>query len=91
MHMRNTDLVAKMIHVRDVPDRLHGELVRCAKARGKTLTDYIEEILEREVARPPAEEIFARVRKRRPVRPEVPAADLIREERARREGSSHCS
>ena len=37
-------------------DRLHKELVRRARVRGQTLTDYLQEILEREVARPePAE------------------------------------
>ena len=47
-----------MIQVRNVPDRLHSELMRRAKARGQTLTDYIEELLEREVSRPPAWEVF---------------------------------
>ena len=87
MRMRNTGAMARMIQVRNVPERLHKELVRRAKARGQTLTDYVEEVLEREVARPPAEEVFARIRARRPVRLEVPVAELIREERTRREAS----
>ena len=37
-----------MIQVRNVPDALHGELMRRARARGQTLTDYIQQILERE-------------------------------------------
>lgn len=60
--------MSKMIQVRSVPDRLHRELVRRAKARKLTLTDYIQEILEREVARPPAEEVFERIARRPPVR-----------------------
>ena len=87
MRMRNTGAMARMIQVRNVPERLHKELVRRAKARGQTLTDYVEEVLEREVARPPAEEVFARIRARRPVQLEVPVAELIREERTRREAS----
>jgi hypothetical protein len=79
--------MSKMIQVRHVPDRLHRELARRAKARGQTLTDYIQEILEREVARPPADEVFHRIEGRRPVRLDRPAADLIREERATREAS----
>lgn len=76
-----------MIQVRNVSERLHRELTKRAKARGLTLTDYIEELLEREVARPPAAEVFDRIEKRTPVNLGRPAADLIREERSRRESS----
>jgi plasmid stability protein len=75
----------KMIQVRNVPDRLHRELVRRARARGQTLTDYIQQILERETARPPAEEVFRRIASRRPVDLRRPAADLVQEEREDRE------
>lgn len=70
-----------MIQVRNVPDRLHRELVRRAKSRGQTLTDYIQEILEREVARPPLDEVVRRIRSRRPIDLGVSAAELLREER----------
>ena len=56
-----------MIQVRNVPDRVHRELTRRARKRGQTLTAYIEEILEREVARPTREEWEARLRTREPV------------------------
>jgi plasmid stability protein len=79
--------MSKMIQVRNVPERLHRELTRRAKARGQTLTDYIQEVLEREVGRPPAVEVFDRIERRRPVKLGRPAADLIREERAAREAS----
>jgi len=74
----------KMIQVRDVPARLHNELMKRARARGVTLTDYIEEILEREVARPPAQEVFDRIAERAPVNLGRPAAEFIHEERRRR-------
>ena len=74
--------MSKMIQVRNVPERLHRDLVRRARARGQTLTDYVEEILEREVARPPADEVFERIARRARVRLDRPAADLIRQERA---------
>ena len=77
--------MSKMIQVRNVPARLHRELKRRARARGQTLTDYIQEILEREVSRPPAEEVFARVASRPPTELGRHAADLIRDERARQE------
>ena len=74
-----------MIQVRNVPDRLHKELVRRARVRGQTLTDYLQEILEREVARPDREEVFRRIRQSDPVDLGVPAATLIREGREERE------
>lgn len=74
-----------MIQVRNVPDPLHRELTRRARARGETLTHYVQGILEREVARPPATEVFERLRARTPVGMDRPVADVIREERARRE------
>ncbi len=77
-----------MIQVRNVPNRLHAELMRRAKARGQSLTDYIEELLEREVSRPPEWEVFDRVASHSRVELGRPAADLIREEREEREERS---
>jgi plasmid stability protein len=79
--------MSKMIQVRNVPDRLHRELTKRAKACGKALTDYIQDILEREVARPPAPEVFDRIEARKPVKLDRRAAELIREERQGREAS----
>lgn len=79
--------MSKMIQVRNVPDKLHRELARRARARGQTLTDYIQELLEREIARPPAAEVFHRIEARPTVRLGRPAAELIREERAARGAS----
>ena len=79
--------MSKMIQVRNVPERLHRELVRRARARGQTLTDYIQEILEKDVARPPADEIFQRISKRQSVHLGSPASDLIKQERANRTAS----
>jgi plasmid stability protein len=89
LHMCSTCAIvsgmSKMIQVRNVPDKLHRELVRRAEKHDQTLTDYIQGILEREVARPPAEEIFERIASRAPVPLGSGAADLIRKERASRE------
>lgn len=79
--------MSKMIQVRNVPDRLHRELIRRARARGQTLTDYIQEILEREVTRPPADEVFKRISERDRVSLGGPAADLIAQERTSQEAS----
>ena len=78
--------MSSMIQVRNVPERLHRELVKRATRRGQTLTRYIEELLEREVARPPADEVFDRIEAAPPARLGRPAADLIREDREGREG-----
>lgn len=77
--------MSTMIQVRNVPDRLHRELVERARRRGQPLTRYIQDILEREVARLPADEVFDRIEAAPPVTLGRPAADLVREERAARE------
>jgi hypothetical protein len=73
-----------MIQVRNVPERLHRELLRRARAQGRPLTTYIQELLEREVARPTREEVFARIARRAPAGGRSAAA-IIRRERSRRE------
>ena len=84
LRMRHAPRMPKMIQVRSVPDRLHRELVRRARKRGRTVTSYIQEILEREVSRPLAEEVFEQIARATPVDLGRPAADFIREERASR-------
>jgi len=80
-------LMSKMLQVRNVPERLHRELRKRAQRRGQTLTDYVQEILEREVARPPADEVFDRIESRASVDLDIRVADIIREERTKREVS----
>jgi hypothetical protein len=79
--------MSKMIQVRNVPDRLHRELTRRARASGETLTEYVERILEREVARPLPQVLFNRIARRTRVDLGEPAAELIKRERAAREAS----
>jgi antitoxin FitA len=79
--------MSKMIQVRNVPDKLHRELVRRARAGGETLTEYVERILEREVSRPQSQEIFDRIARRPAVDLGEPAAELIKRERAVRKAS----
>lgn len=43
--------------MRNVPERLHRELTRSARALDMTLTHYVQQILEREVARPSRDEL----------------------------------
>jgi hypothetical protein len=77
--------MAKMIQVRNVPDRLHRELKRRAKRRGQTLTAYVEDLLEREVATPPIDDVLDRIESLPRVDLGVSGADLVREAREERE------
>lgn len=83
--MRHTDVMAKMLQVRNIPERLHRELLKRAKARGQSLTDYVQQLLEREVARPPTEDVFARIERREPI--DIRADEVIRAVREERESS----
>jgi hypothetical protein len=76
-----------MIQVRNVSERLHRELTRRARASGGSLTEYVERILEREVARPVPQEVFDRIARRPSVDLGEPAAELIKRERADRKAS----
>jgi len=51
------------------------------------LTEYVERILEREVARPVPQDLFDRIARRPKVDLGESAADLIKRERASREAS----
>lgn len=77
--------MSKMIQVRNVPDRLHRELVKRAAKRRQTLSDFIETVLEREVSTPMAEEVLARIKSRDPVTLDKSVADIVNEERATRD------
>jgi hypothetical protein len=52
-----------------------------AKVRGMTLTDFIEHILEREVAHPLVSDVIERIASREPVMLGATAAELLRDER----------
>jgi plasmid stability protein len=77
--------MSKMIQVRNVPDRLHRALLRRARLRGVSLTAYVEDVLERDVATPSREEILAAARRREPIELGVSSAELIRRDREERE------
>ena len=83
--MLNSTGMTKMLQVRNIPERLHRELSKRAKARGQTLTEYVQRLLEREVARPPAEEVFDRIDRRKPI--DIRADREIRAVRKERESS----
>jgi hypothetical protein len=76
--------MAKTIRVCGIPDSLHHELTRRARHARLTVTAYVLQILQREVARPPVAEVFERIAARAPVDLGARAADLLRAERSTR-------
>lgn len=76
--------MGKMIQVRNVRAKVHAELTRRARKKGLSLTQYIENILEREVERRPLEELLDRIESRPAIDIGEPIAELIRRERSRR-------
>lgn len=77
--------VPKMIQIRNVSDALHAELMRRARLQGQTLTAYLEDLLEREVSRPPVTDVLARIEARRPLLPRDGASGAATIREVRRE------
>lgn len=74
----------KMIQIRNVPDDLHRELKERASGAGMTLSDYLQQLLERAVRRATPEEMRRRLEEREPVDPDEPSAEAVRSEREAR-------
>ena len=73
--------MSKMIQLRNVPDGVHKVLKSRAALAGKSLSDYLLEEIQRHAEYPTIEELRQRLRIRTRVRPIVPPAQMIREER----------
>lgn len=76
--------MSKMIQIRNVPDRLHRTLKARAALASMSLSDYLLRELARVAERPSRAELLARIAKRKPVRLDPSAAEMVREERERR-------
>ena len=55
------------LQIKDLPEDLHEELRRRARAEGVTVRAYVQRLIEADQALPSREEWLARVRARRPV------------------------
>ena len=75
--------MSKMIQLRNVPDELHKILKARAALAGKSLSDYLIAEMQRHIEYPTVEELRQRLRSRTPVRPSLPPAHIVREERGR--------
>jgi len=76
--------MAKMLQVRNVPDRIHRALRERAARRGQTLSGYVLNELERIVGEVPLDTWLDEVHRHPPTRLRSNAADLVRREREAR-------
>ena len=73
-----------MIQIRNVPDPLHRELKARAARSGRTLSDYLLDVVRQAASRPEPQELLARIRQRSPVYLEESPAEAVRRERESR-------
>ncbi len=73
--------MSKMIQIRDVPDDLHRKLKARAALSGMSLSDYLLVEIRSIAERATPAEVLERLSRRRPVRPKLPPAELVRRER----------
>jgi antitoxin FitA len=64
-----------------VPDSLHRKLKARAAEKNMTMTDYVKQLLEREIQKPTLAEMTERLRKLPPVITSESAAEIIRRDR----------
>jgi len=77
--------MAKMIQLRNVPEELHRKLKARAAQAGKSLSDYLLDQIRREAERPTMEELMKRLAALPPVKTRLSPAEIIRQERAKRD------
>ncbi|HLK10658.1 MAG TPA: hypothetical protein VKW76_04720 [Candidatus Binatia bacterium] len=73
--------MSKMLQVRNVPERLHRTLRERAARRGKSLSTYVLDELERLARQPPLDEWVEELHRQPPVRLRSKVADIVRRER----------
>lgn len=73
--------MSTMIQIRNVPEGLHRELKARAAKAGKTLSDYLLEMIRAAAERPEPDVLLHRIRERSAVYPSESPADAVRAER----------
>lgn len=76
--------MAKMVQIRNVPERLHRLLKVRAAAEGMSLSDYLLRELERAAEYPSPDELRRRLSVRRPIEGIESTVSWVREEREKR-------
>jgi antitoxin FitA len=69
------------IQIRNVSDSLHRKLKARAAEKNMTMTDYVKQLIEREIQKPTLAEMTERLRKLPPVVTSESAAEIIRRDR----------
>jgi hypothetical protein len=70
------------MHLRDVPDGVHGELLQRSAAAGMTLRQYVVDVLARHVEQPTMNDWLDRVARRRALALRANVATVLAESRA---------
>lgn len=70
-----------MIQIRNVPEQLHRELKARAARAGKTLSDFLLDVIRNAAMRPEPEVLLKQIRERSPVYPSESPAEAVRAER----------
>ena len=73
--------MARVIHIRNVPEALHRGLKALAATEGMTLSDYLLRELQEIANRPTLTGFRDRLHKRKPLSVALDTARLVREER----------
>jgi plasmid stability protein len=79
------------IQIRGVPEKVHEKVRRRAASRGMSMSEYLLDLIQKDLAFPTPEEFQRRLNRIPPTVLDRPAAEDIRElreERERRRGSS---
>ena len=77
-------VVAKMIQIRHVPDRVHSKLKARAADAGMSLSDYLLREVEKIAEVPTMKEMMERLAKLTPVKTKLTSAEMVRFERDNR-------
>lgn len=73
------------LQIKSLPDHVHEELRRRARAEGTTIRAYVLRLILRDQALPPRTQWLAQLDALRPVEPSEPVADLVAQDRAERD------
>jgi antitoxin FitA len=71
----------KHVQIRNVPDAKHRKLKARAAERGMTITDYVKQLVDRDLERPTMAELIKRAKTFTQVDIGTSAVDYIREDR----------
>jgi antitoxin FitA len=71
----------KHVQIRNVPDAKHRKLKARAAERGLTITDYVKQLVDRDLERPTMAELIKRAKSFTQVDIGTSAVDYVREDR----------